>query len=165
MKDSSADEEIKASDGFSMDLVKGPPKGLSSKELHGICQALDMIKSSLDLHWFPEYGSAIVIHRGNLQAPGMRTISILGLDKPTFFLHQNGNGNGYAHEADATDYKVLVAGTVEETKCLHSGTAFSSCTKAKQRDGAKHSSRWTSRTPVTPTLVHALATPSCQVSL
>ena len=140
--------------------MKDPPKGLSSKELHGIRLALDMIKSSLDLHWFPEYGSAIVIHRGNLQAPGMMTISILGLDKSTFFLHQNDNDDGYAHEADATDYKVLIAGTIEENRVPPFLNRFQQLlSKVKERDGDRRTAAGGRQGhQFTPTLVHALAT-------
>lgn len=159
-KDPSAHEEKKPWDGFSTDLMKESSKGLSSKELNGLRQAIDTINSNLDLCWLPKYGSAFVIHRGKLQAPGMRTISILGLDKSTFFLHQSDSGDGYIHEADAMDYKILIAGMIEDDKVPAFKSRFQQLlSKAQERDGAR-------RTAVggrqghqfTPTLVHALAT-------
>ena len=117
-----------------------------------------MINSKLEIHWLPEYGSAIVTHRGDLQLPGTMTISIIGLDRNSFFLHHDG-ADGYSHEADALDYKILVAGTTEEKEVKAFWGRFQKLlSAAQQRDGHR-------RTAVggrqghqfTPTLVHALA--------
>lgn len=128
-------------------------------------KAIAMLNGEVQVQWLPAYGSAMIAHRGELQPPGRKTISILGLDRHSFFLHHD-DADGYLHEADALDYKILIAGTIEENKLEAFWKRFQQLHSAAQaRDGDR-------RTAVggrqghqfTPTLVHALATQAVECS-
>ena len=105
-----SDEETKCAGGISEAFH---PEAFSMEEVSALKKAISMIQTNLVICWLPEYGSVMIIHCSDLQVPGVMTVSILGLDKHSFFLHGDGTG-GYNHESDAKDYKILIAGMIQE---------------------------------------------------
>jgi hypothetical protein len=150
--------EEKKSEGTTS-VMKEPPEGFSSEEVAAVNEALSVSKKPEHYcRWYAEYGSVIIVHRGDLQVPGMRTISILGLDSYSFFMHHDGN-DGYRNESEAKDYKILVAGTIEETKLPAFWKRFQQLhSQSQQRDGDRRTAAGGRQGhQFTPTLIHALA--------